>query len=176
MAAELITVSEYARRRGCDEKAVRKAILAGRITPIERDGRRLIDPRVADIQWAENTRARADSRRGGGRSDWRGGGETAGYAAHRERREAAEAVKAELQARQLAGELVERTRVDAAVFEAFRALRERVINCARDMADVAAGKSDAREIELALDAELRKAFEVFEARDIPELRARMERQ
>ena len=59
MPVTLITPTAYARHRGCDEKAVRKAIAAGRISTI--DGK--IDPAVADIQWAQNTRARADSRR-----------------------------------------------------------------------------------------------------------------
>ncbi len=59
VAVELITLAAYARHRGCDEKAVRKAIAEGRITAIERDGRKWIDRDVADIQWARNTRARA---------------------------------------------------------------------------------------------------------------------
>ena len=61
MAVTLLTKSAYARHRGCDEKAVRKAVAEGRISTIERDGKQLIDPAVADIQWAANTRARADS-------------------------------------------------------------------------------------------------------------------
>ena len=59
MAVTLITKAAYARHRGCDEKAVRKAIAAGRISTING----LIDKDVADIQWARNTRARADSGR-----------------------------------------------------------------------------------------------------------------
>lgn len=58
MAIELLSFSAYARRRGCDEKAVRKAVAQERITAIERDGKRFIDPAVADIQWAQNTRPR----------------------------------------------------------------------------------------------------------------------
>lgn len=55
MPAELITPTEYARRRGCHHTAVLKAIKSGRISLI--DGK--IDPKVADIQWTENTRPRA---------------------------------------------------------------------------------------------------------------------
>src|SRR3989344_8607738 len=62
MAVQLLSKAAYARRRGCDEKAVRKAIAEGRISLI--DGK--IDPEVADIQWAKNTRARADSKRTAG--------------------------------------------------------------------------------------------------------------
>lgn len=47
-----ISRREYARRRGCSEGAVRKAIAAGRIT-LEADG--TIDPVKADAEWAMQT-------------------------------------------------------------------------------------------------------------------------
>jgi hypothetical protein len=50
-ARRLVTMSEYARMRGCTHQAVSKAAKAGRISLI--DGR--IDPEVADLQWARNT-------------------------------------------------------------------------------------------------------------------------
>lgn len=52
----LITMSEYARHRGVTPAAVTKAIANNRITTVERDGKVWIDPEVADIQWARNTR------------------------------------------------------------------------------------------------------------------------
>ena len=55
--AELITQSEYARRRGVAKSAVAKAVSERRITLV--DGK--IDPVIADIQWQRNTRARGDS-------------------------------------------------------------------------------------------------------------------
>ncbi|MFN8992033.1 MAG: hypothetical protein ACK5YP_18830 [Betaproteobacteria bacterium] len=54
MAPDLLTISEYARRRGCTEGAVRKAIRSGRIMLI--DGK--VDPVAADAQWRANTRPR----------------------------------------------------------------------------------------------------------------------
>lgn len=48
----LISQSEYAKRRDVSREAVRQAVAAGRISLI--DGK--IDPEVADIQWAKNTR------------------------------------------------------------------------------------------------------------------------
>lgn len=48
----LISQAEYAKRRGISREAVRQAVAAGRINLI--DGK--IDPAVADIQWAANTR------------------------------------------------------------------------------------------------------------------------
>ena len=46
------SIRAYARHRGCDEKSVRNAIKAGRITK-ESDG--TIDPDKADAQWEANT-------------------------------------------------------------------------------------------------------------------------
>lgn len=61
-----MTKAAYARHRGCDEKAVRKAIAEKRISVILDAGREKIDPSVADIQWARNTRARIGATGGGG--------------------------------------------------------------------------------------------------------------
>lgn len=58
-SGEAITQAEYARRRGCTEGAVRRAIRDGRITLLA-DGR--IDPVAADAQWQRNTRVRMGSR------------------------------------------------------------------------------------------------------------------
>lgn len=57
-AAVLISPAEYARRRGVAKSSVSRAILSGRITAIERDGKLLLDPEVADIQWEKNTEAK----------------------------------------------------------------------------------------------------------------------
>ncbi len=48
----LISQSEYANRRNVSREAVRQAVAAGRISLI--DGK--IDPDVADMQWAKNTK------------------------------------------------------------------------------------------------------------------------
>jgi hypothetical protein len=70
MAVTLLSVSAYARHRGCDEKAVRKAIAEKRISfQPGANGRKMIDPDVADIQWARNTRARVGAGDGGHVSD-----------------------------------------------------------------------------------------------------------
>lgn len=50
-----LTQAEYAKHRGCSAVAVHKAIKAERITTFD-DGS--IDPEIADIQWAKNSRAR----------------------------------------------------------------------------------------------------------------------
>jgi hypothetical protein len=55
----LLSVEDYAQRRGVSDRAVRKAIAAGRLAgSVTRQGLRkwLIDPGLADQEWAANTR------------------------------------------------------------------------------------------------------------------------
>jgi hypothetical protein len=54
MAINLISITEYARRRNCHHTAVLKAIRDNRISLI--DGK--IDPEIANFQWEKNTRPR----------------------------------------------------------------------------------------------------------------------
>ncbi len=53
-----MTFRGYAKQRGASPEAVSKAVRSQRISTIRTpDGRRLIDPEVADREWAANTRA-----------------------------------------------------------------------------------------------------------------------
>jgi hypothetical protein len=166
------TISQYARHRGCDEKAVRKAIAEGRITAVEIDGRKMIDPAVADIQWAKNTRARVDS----GRAPDKPAGKTRGsddlveeasYFANRARREAAEAQMAELALAKELGQVIEREPAVSAVFTAFRALRDGGLVIGRKLAARVAAMSDAREVQAEIDAAQRELFDTFARRTLP---------
>lgn len=171
-----LTVSEYARHRGCDEKAVRKQIALGRITVVGEGRERRIDPDVADIQWAKNTRARADSARKapGGTADASPAAtaapaaapapQTPDYNDHRTRREKAEADMAELEAQQLAGKLVRREPVERAVMELLRVLRDACMASHQGTALKVLGLTDLREIRLALDDGYREAFADAERR------------
>lgn len=190
MAVQLITKAAYARHRGCDEKAVRKAIAEGRISTI--DGK--IDPAVADIQWAQNTRARADSRRTaapnavvegqGGLTgldapagpDSRPAAPTPatepGYQDFRTRRERADAERAEMETAKMAGRLVDRDTTERAIFDAFRALRDAVMASGQRSAPKIIGMSDARDIERVITDEQRKAFAGWEERMLERLPAK----
>lgn len=186
MAVQLMTVSAYARHRGCDEKAVRKAIADKRITPItDAQGKRRIDPAVADIQWAQNTRARADSVRPagaamGGDAVVSGAATAAatgpptaapgaadgqpGYADYRARTEKANAERAERENMRDAGRLVEADHVRRGIFDSYRALRDAVMAVGPRAAPKCIGMGDAREIERVISDELRRALEDFEER------------
>ena len=174
--AELITQAEYARRRGVAKSAVAKAVAEGRITLI--NGK--VDPAVADIQWAQNTRTRADSGRATTGNTGEGvlplsdtpaapsgpdsGPAAPGYADYRALREKAEAEMAQRANAKDAGLLVERTRVERGMFDVVRALRDSVMAIGQRAAPRCIGLADARDIEHAITDETRKALEGFEAR------------
>lgn len=176
MAVTLITPTAYARHRGCDEKAVRKAVAAQRISTING----LIDPAVADIQWAQNTRARARPAKQPAPDQATPVAAAApeapqqpvppappaepGYQDHRARRELADAERAELETARMAGRLVDRERGERAVFEAFRELRDALFASTKSQARKVLGLTEIREIELALEDEVREAMAGWEAR------------
>lgn len=189
MAGERLSRAAYARRRGCDEKAVRKAIAAGRISLVE--GK--IDPEVADIQWAKNTRPRADTaaraaaaRLGPASVEAEGavapaqgsGGANAvprveTYTDATARKASIDADRAKLELERAQGALISRETARAELFAGFRSLRDRVMaaprRCARDVINV----GDVREIELRFETELRRALNLLNDYDRlpPELAA-----
>lgn len=131
MKAQLVSKSEYARMRDCAASAVTRAISEGRITTVVVEGREMIDPSVADIQWARNTRARADSRPATDAVSPVAGMPMApeledriSYDEARRRREQAEAELAELKLAELRGDLVRQADVRAALARRVASLRE----------------------------------------------------
>ena len=60
---KLISAAEYARTRGVSRNAVSKAIAGKRISfTTDANGRKLIDPDVADVEWAANTDVKSQRR------------------------------------------------------------------------------------------------------------------
>lgn len=179
MAVQLLTISAYARQRGCDEKAVRKAIEEGRISCIVVEGRKRIDPAVADIQWAANTRARADSKRSGASDGSDVGGNATdaaasatavsaatepGYADFRTRRERAEAEMAERANQREAGLALDRRSTERGVFDVMRAYRDAMQAVGPRAAPRCIGLGDARQIEHVISEEVRRALTGFAER------------
>lgn len=187
---QLMTQAEYARHRearglsGGTRQSVSRAVDAGRITTIGPE--KLIDPKVADIQWEQNSRARAATRGAVGPVDQAVQvGRTAAndaptatppaapqaqaqpvneYQDARTRREQAEATKAELELAKMAGRVIERAPAQQAVYDAFHALRDALLATPRRVAPMCVGINDTRELEHLITTELRKGFEAFEAR------------
>lgn len=189
MAIKLLSIAAYARHRGCDEKAVRKAINENRISAVMVGTRKMIDPAVADIQWAQNTRARADSGRSAAQSGEAGGGmaslaqnapaalnsnQTAAslepsYSDYRTRREKAEAEQSERANLREAGMLVGRTGVERGIHDVVHAMRDAVMATGPRAAPKCIGMTDARDIEQVITSEVRRALEGFEARLLEKL-------
>ena len=173
---ELISQADYARRRGVAKSAVAKAVKEKRITLI--DGK--IDPAVADIQWAQNTRARVDGGRSGASqqslnvevasaaSDAPEGPELAiapdAYQALRIRRERATVETVERENLKAAGLLIDREAAARSVFDALRALRDSIMAAPQRASAKVLGLSDVREIERVFVDELRNSFATAEAR------------
>lgn len=175
---ELISQAEYARRRGVAKSAVTKAAQEGRITLI--GGK--IDPAVADIQWAQNTRARGDSGRSTTQMPAATGGPASGqeidpgasdasgavaqpvddYQSLRTRRERAAVEAAERDNDREAGRLVDRDAIHRGVFDSFRALRDAVMASPQRAAARVVGLADVRDIERIITEELRRGFDTAE--------------
>lgn len=53
---ELISIREYARRKGCSDMAVHKALKAEKIVAglVIRSGKKYINPEIADVEWKVN--------------------------------------------------------------------------------------------------------------------------
>lgn len=153
-AIALISKSEYARRRGCTEAAVRRAVKDGRISLI--DGK--IDPVAADAQWARNSRVRAGSKptteaRPVDQEDTEGG-----YWQSRARREAAEAEMAELKLAEQRGSLVRAADVRAVFSQRLAGLRNSLLQIPARLSPVMAAESDQARCFEALQAELHAAL------------------
>lgn len=168
----LITQAEYAKHRGVSEAAVSQAVSAGRISLI--DGR--IDPAVADIQWARNTRARQSNQpavAAPGESQGPRGVQAGArddvipepdYAAFRARRERADALIAEMTEAKMSGAMLMREDVDRAIFEVAREIRDRLTACARRIASEVAAIPTAEGCEAVIDREHRIVLELLVTR------------
>lgn len=162
MKVTLVSKSKYAEMRGCAPSAVTKAIAEGRITTVQSDGREMIDPEVADIQWQRNTRARIDSTSATEASravivaHEVGARET--YEDARRRRELAEAQIAELKLLEQMGSLVRLTEVRSAMAAKVAAMREALMQIPSRLVPVLAAESDPAKIHASLESELVQAL------------------
>lgn len=164
--SNLISPAEYARRRGVSREAVSKAIDKGRISTIAgNNGRKMIDPEVADIQWAKNTdtaqAARANSPKAAAAPPSRDEPQGTAYWLAHTRREIAAANREEILEKKLRGDLVDRARVESAAFGIGRMLRDAVLGLPTQLAPEIVSMTDAFSIEIKLRDALRQVFADF---------------
>lgn len=166
----LTTIAKWAESLGISRQSGYEAVKRCDI-PVT-DGK--VDVEYATLLYQRHTRQRAN----GGRPDplangaqpsavagagGAGGPElpakVPGYDSSRARREAAEATLAELKLAEQAGQFLVKSEVDAAVFEAARALRDGLVNCARRIAADVAALTSADECEAVIEREHRLLLE-----------------
>jgi hypothetical protein len=166
----LTTIAEWAKTVGISRQSAYAAVDRCEI-PVT-DGQ--VDPEYATHLYRKNTRQRANGNRpaspanavppaGGAGSGGNGGAEPPakipGYDSSRARREAAEATAAEIKLAEMAGQFLLKRDVDSVVFEAARALRDGMMNCARRIAADVAPLRTAEECEEVIDREHRVLLE-----------------
>jgi hypothetical protein len=139
----------YARHRGLSEAAIRKAVKAGRISPMP-DG--TIDQASADRQWEGNTNPRLGATNGA--SDSSSGSLLQARAVH----EVIKVQTSKVRLSRLKGDLVDRNQVVSQVFKLARNERDAWLNWStRVAAEMAATlKVDAHTMHVALDAAVRE--------------------
>jgi hypothetical protein len=172
----LMTITEYARHRGCRLRAVQYAIESGRITRQD-DG--MVDSDRADREWDRNTnhaKARYGTRKAAnskGNAHHRAAeaaeaAETpekqAGalnYANARAAREVYEAKLKKLEWEEKLGTLLNRKAVEVAAFNRFRVLRDAILNVPTRLAAQIAAETDPATVHDLLETELRMVLEEF---------------
>jgi len=181
----LMTQAQYAEHRGVSRVAVHKAIKDQRISTI--DGK--IDPAVADIQWAANSRARAPSSPAAAASAGSrpsGGSRPAAsapdpgaplngdllenpddYWVSRGRREAAEAEMAELKLAEQRGQLIQVKAVESVWSNALAGMREHLLQIRSRLGPLLANESDTFKVEQMLEAEHNAALQMLSSATSP---------
>ena len=162
---ELISKSSFAKMMGVSPAAVTKAIKEGRMTVVTEAGKEKIDPAVAQIQWAQNTRARMPANGApvvdsfaASASPSQAGGES-GYWQSRASREQAEAAMAQLKLAEMQGSLIRVDAVKAAFGSSFAAARESLQQIPSRIAANLAAESDSQKIQIALGDAIHASLE-----------------
>jgi len=166
----LTTIAEWAATIPISRQSAYDAVKRCEI-PVT-DGK--VDADYATLLYQKNTRQRANGNKpaplanGVSSSSATGAGGTGGaepqakvpgYDSSRARREAAEAAQAEIKLAEMAGQFLVKSDVDSVVFEAARALRDGLMNCARRIAADVAPLRTAEECEEVIDREHRALLE-----------------
>ena len=175
--SELVSLREYARRRGVSAMAVSKAAKAGRITLV--DGK--VDPSTADRDWQARTnpgqlahRAQAPGRQAdphtghevpkadpdeghnGAESSNGKGASGAAYGHARAIREGYQARLAKIEYEKEVGTLVSADEVRASSFKLARTARDSLLSMPDRLAPVLAGESNQFEVHRIMSEEIRR--------------------
>ncbi len=170
MTQNLTTIAEWAKLVGISRQSAYEAVTRCGIPVTDKK----VDPDYATHLYQKNTRPRANAQRpasmaneaqptapagAGGTEPEVKPAKVPGYDTSRARREAAEAAAAEIKLAEMSGQFLLKSDVDAAAFEAARALRDGLMNCARRIAADVAPLRTAEECEDVIDREHRALLE-----------------
>lgn len=176
MSSKPLTYTAYAKHRGVSIEAVSKAVREGRISTVTgRKGQRMIDPEVADREWAENTdpmmqrlhrtdpsalpNASALSEAELEADDALGDDTEPVLHKAKAKKEHYLAKHAKLKYEQAAGSLVEAEAVKKAAFETGRTIRESLLGIPDRIAGELAGETDPHRVHVVLTREITLALE-----------------
>jgi len=165
----LVTQAEYARLRGVSRQAINELVSSGKIPLV--DGK--IDVAVADSKVSQLDMGRSKLAQAAGQTGdvFAGGDGDAGdtdrkqpapaseFQVARTLRESVEARRSELALKRELGEVVDREKVERAISEVGRMLRDTLLGMPVRVAPQLAHMTDPREIILTLEQELRRALE-----------------
>jgi len=170
MTQNLTTIAEWAKLVGISRQSAYDAVTRCGIPVTDKK----VDPDYATHLYQKNTRPRANAQRpahtaneaqpsapagaGGAESEVKPA-KTPSYDSSRARREAAEAASAEIKLAEMAGQFLLKSDVDSTIFEAARALRDGLMNCARRIAADVAPLGTAEECEDVIEREMRALLE-----------------
>lgn len=175
------SLAAYAQHIGTSGAYVTKLRAAGRLVLVQDGQRPIVDFEASDRRVRETAQLGSANNGANARGSQRDkpvpdqvAERVAGvYRQSQAQHKAFTAKLSELEYRKRAGLLVERTVVDAAVFHAFRTLRDAIMAAPRRCAALIVAAADMREAEAILADELRRAFEDFERVTLQSLRARL---
>lgn len=173
----LISLRAYARHRGVSLAAVQKAIDSNRITTIPNEkGKPKIDPEVADIQWAKNTRP-DQQERGSLKNFEKTQADLASFATkaaevsapgnnnmlstEKAETEGVRRQLMELQLKQKLGELVSVSDIERAMATKLKAANEALNSLADRLAPILAAETDVDQVDKILRTEIRRAMNLI---------------
>jgi hypothetical protein len=152
----LMTLTQYAKHRGCAKGSVGDAIKSGRIKDaVEGTGRqRRILWKLADELWLKNTKINNKNSETISPEDKEAQSITKTYNASRAAKEAMAAKLAEIKYKKEAGELVDREEMSKAAGDLARNLRDQILNLPDKLAPILAAETELDVVHKILEDEL----------------------
>lgn len=157
-----MTLKQFAEFAGYSIRAVQQAVSAGRIDAVkEGNGYVIHDPEKAKTQWVENSSYLKSRKRKQETFVSAGpdGSERISIAEAERREKVWKSKIAELKAKQAAGELIEKVKVDDFLFDKARKVRDAILGVPSRICAELAAETDPHQLEVKLTSELVKALE-----------------